>query len=76
MVTVGHKRNQSFMIFPLKNIYFDMKAVSKYSLNMNEVDSCHFTAVAENKEHLSITFVFCFSLKIAQSDCNLTYITP
>lgn len=47
-----------------------MKAQSKYSLNMNEVDSCHLTA--ENKQHLSITFVF----KRNQSECSITFIIP
>lgn len=39
-----------------KNIYFNMKAQSKYFLNMIEVDSHHLTAKAKNKEHLCTTF--------------------
>lgn len=70
MVNVGHKRNQTFKFYFLKNINFNMKAQSKYSLNMNEVDSCHLTA--ENKQHLSITFVF----KRNQSECSITFIIP
>lgn len=46
-----------------------MKMQSKYSLNMNEVVSCHRTS--ENKQHLRITFVF---KRNAQSECNITYI--
>lgn len=38
-----------------------MKVQSKYALNMNEVDLCHLTA--ENKQHLSITFVVFFFKK-------------
>lgn len=39
-----------------KNIHFNMKAQSKYFLNMIEVESHHLTAMATNKEHLCITF--------------------
>lgn len=48
-----------------------MKVQSNYFFNMNEVDPCHLTA--ENKQHLSITFVF---KRNVQSECNITFIIP
>lgn len=56
MANVGHKINQSFTFYFLKNINFNIKMSSKYFLNMNEVDSCHLPA--ENKQHLSIRLIF------------------
>lgn len=71
MANVRHKTNQGFKFYFLKNIHFNIKVQSKYSRNMNEVDLCHLTA--ENKQHLSITFVF---KRNAQSECNITFIIP
>lgn len=70
-MNVGHKINQSFKFYFLKNIHFNMKVQSNYFFNMNEVDPCHLTA--ENKQHLSITFVF---KRNVQSECNITFIIP